>query len=81
MTIASIFCSGGDSGFGVKCDGIVMWVIAIPLGVISAFFLNWSVLVIYFLISMDEVIKLPAVYIHHKKYYWLKDLTLQKKTT
>lgn len=79
MTIAGIFCSGGDSGFGVKCDGIVMWVISIPLSVISAFFLNWPVLAVYFLISMDEIIKLPAVYIHYKKYHWLKNLTLEEK--
>lgn len=78
MTIAGIFCSGGDSGFGVKCDGIVMWVISIPLGVISAFILDWPVLAVYFLISIDEIIKLPAVYIHYKKYHWLKNLTVEE---
>lgn len=29
----------------------------------------------YFIISMDEVIKVPAVYRHYKKYKWVKNLT------
>ena len=74
-TIAGIFCAGGDSRFGLLCDTIVMWVIAVPLGLISAFVLNLPVLVVYFVISLDEMVKLPAVYRHYKKYAWVKDLT------
>lgn len=74
-TIAGIFCAGGDSRFGLLCDTVVMWVIAVPLGLISAFVLNLPVLVVYFVISLDEMVKLPAVYRHYKKYAWVKDLT------
>ncbi len=74
-TIAGIFCAGGDSRFGLLCDTIVMWVIAVPLGLISAFVLNLPVLAVYFVISLDEMVKLPAVYRHYKKYAWVKDLT------
>ena len=74
-TIAGIFCAGGDSRFGLLCDTVVMWVIAVPLGLISAFVLNLSVLAVYFVISLDEMVKLPAVYRHYKKYAWVKDLT------
>lgn len=74
-TIAGIFCAGGDSRFGLLCDTVVMWVIAVPLGLISAFMLNLPVLAVYFVISLDEMVKLPAVYRHYKKYAWVKDLT------
>lgn len=74
-TIAGIFCAGGDSRFGLLCDTVVMWVIAVPLGFISAFVLNLPVLAVYFVISLDEMVKLPAVYRHYKKYAWVKDLT------
>ena len=74
-TIAGIFCAGGDSRFGLLCDTVVMWVIAVPLGLISAFVLNLPVLAVYFVISLDEMVKLPAVYRHYKKYAWVKDLT------
>lgn len=74
-TIAGIFCAGGDSRFGLLCDTVVMWGIAVPLGLISAFVLNLPVLAVYFVISLDEMVKLPAVYRHYKKYAWVKDLT------
>ena len=74
-TIAGIFCAGGDSKFGFICDVITMWVIVVPIGLISAFVLKLPVATVYILMNIDEIIKLPAVYIHYKKYKWLKDLT------
>lgn len=74
-TIAGIFCAGGDSRFGLLCDTIVMWCITVPLGLFTAFVLKFPVLVVYFLINLDEIIKLPAVYRHYKKGKWVKDLT------
>lgn len=74
-TIAGIFCAGGDSRFGLLCDTVVMWVIAVPLGLLSAFVWDLPVLAVYFVISLDELIKLPAVYRHYKKYAWVRDLT------
>lgn len=74
-TIAGIFCAGGDSKFGFICDVITMWVIVVPIGMISAFVLKLPVATVYILMNIDEIVKLPAVYIHYKKYKWLKDLT------
>lgn len=76
-TISGIFCAGGDSKFGLICDAITLWVIIIPCASISAFVFNASVLVVYFIICLDEIIKLPAVYRHYKKYKWVKDLTVK----
>lgn len=74
-TIAGIFCAGGDSKFGLVCDTITLWCITVPLGLIAAFVLKLPTLVVYFIINLDEFIKLPAVYRHYKKYIWVKDLT------
>ncbi len=78
-TIAGIFCAGGDSKFGFFCDTIVMWAITVPLGFIGAFVLKLPILVVYFIVNLDEVLKLPAVYIHYKKYKWIKNLTVKEK--
>ncbi len=78
-TIAGIFCAGGDSKFGFFCDTIVMWGIVVPLGFISAFVLKLPVIAVYFIISLDEFCKLPAVYINYKKYKWVKDLTIKEE--
>lgn len=73
--ISGIFCAGGDTKFGFLCDTIVMWGIAVPVGLIAAFVLKLPVLWVYVLMNVDEVIKLPAVYKHYKKYKWVKDIT------
>ena len=73
--MAGVFCAGGDTKFGLKCDAVTMWVILIPIGMITAFVLKLPIMVVYFIISMDEIIKLPAVYRHYKKYNWVRNLT------
>lgn len=73
--IAGVFCAGGDTKFGLKCDAVTMWVILIPIGMITAFVLKLPIMVVYFIISMDEIIKLPVVYRHYKKYNWVRNLT------
>ncbi len=77
--IAGIFCAGGDSKFGFICDTVVMWCIAVPLGLIAAFVLKLPVIAVYFIVSLDELLKLPAVYINYKKYKWVKDLTVKEE--
>lgn len=73
--IAGIFCAGGDTKFGFWCDLIVMWAIIVPLGSIAAFWLKWPVMTVYLILNLDEIVKLPAVYIHYKKYKWVRNLT------
>ena len=75
-TIAGIFCAGGDSKFGFLCDTVIMWCITVPLGLLTAFMLKFPVLAVYFIVNLDEIVKLPAVYRHYKKYKWVKDLTV-----
>lgn len=78
MTIIDgIFCAGGDSKFGLFCDAVTMWCITVPLGFIAAFALKLPVLVVFLIINLDEIVKLPAVYRHYKKYLWVKDLTVE----
>lgn len=74
-TIAGIFCAGGDSKFGLRCDAVTMWCVSVPLGMLAAFLWKLPVLAVYFLVNLDEIVKLPAVYRHYKKYLWVRDLT------
>lgn len=74
-TIAGIFCAGGDTKFGFICDTITMWAFCVPLGALAAFVLKLPVLAVFFILNLDEMVKLPAVYIRYKKYKWLKNIT------
>ena len=73
--INGIFYSGGDSKFDAYSLGVTMWGIIIPLSLLGTFVLSWPVLVIYLIISLDEIIKIPWVLHHYKKYKWLNNIT------
>lgn len=75
MTVGGIFCAGGDSRFGMICDGITLWCITVPMGATAAFVFHAPVLAVYFLLNLDEIVKLPVVCRHYKKYNWIKNLT------
>ncbi len=53
-------------GFGLCCDAVTLWGVTIPLGCLCAYVLKLPVPAIYFALNPDEIIKLPAVYIHYK---------------
>ena len=72
--IGGIFSAGGDTKFGFICDTLTMWAFIVPVGFISAFVLDWPVMVVYFLLNLDEIIKIPAVIIHYRKYKWVKNI-------
>lgn len=78
-TIAGIFCAGGDSRFGFLCDTVTLWCFTVPAGFLAAFVFRLPVLAVYFIINLDEIVKLPAVYRRYKKYAWLKDLTVESR--
>lgn len=75
MTIGGIFPAGGDTKFGLKCDALTMWCFAVPLSYLAAFVFKLPVLLVFFVLNLDEIVKLPAVFKHYKKYKWLKNLT------
>lgn len=74
--VAGIFCAGGDTRFGLLCDTVTMWIIIVPVGMLAAFVWDLPVMVVYFLLNLDEFVKIPAVYRHYKQYKWLKNLTV-----
>ena len=40
-----------------------------------AFWLKLPVMVVYCIVNLDEIVKLPAVYHHYKKYIWVRNIT------
>lgn len=73
--ISGIFPAGGDTKFGMYCDLITLWCVVVPLGMLSAFVIKAPVLVVAFILTLDEFVKIPAVYAHYKKYSWVKCIT------
>ena len=73
--ISGIFPAGGDTRFGMWCDLITLWCVVVPLGMIFAFWIKAPVLVVAFILTLDEFVKIPAVYKHYIKYRWVKNIT------
>ena len=73
--ISGIFPAGGDTRFGMICDIVTLWCVVVPMGMIAAFLLKLPVLVVAFILTLDEFVKIPAVYKHYMKYKWLKNIT------
>lgn len=45
-----------------------MWCFSIPVGLLAAFVWHLPVPVVYCIVNLDEIAKLPAVFIHYRKY-------------
>ncbi len=73
--ICGIFSAGGDTKFDAQSLLVTMWGIIIPVALCAAFWWKLPVVWVYFILSMDEIIKLPWVYAHYKKYGWVKNIT------
>ncbi len=73
--ISGVFPSGGDTRFGMICDVVTLWCVVVPWGMIGAFVLKLPVLAVAFILTLDEFVKIPAVYRHYMKYNWVKNIT------
>jgi putative MATE family efflux protein len=76
--IVGIFCAGGDSRFGLLCDAFTMWGFAVPLGFLAAFVFKLPLMVVYFILFLDEIVKMPFIYRHYRRYGWLKNITREE---
>lgn len=75
MLICGIFRSGGDVRYGLICDMISMWVYAVPVGLFCAFVLKLPEMWVYFILCLDEFVKLPVNIWYYKKQRWVKNIT------
>ena len=75
MLICGICRAGGDVKFGLRCDLISMWIYAVPVGLLCAFVLRLPEMWVYFVLCLDEFVKMPVVIAHYKKKGWLRNIT------
>lgn len=73
--ICGCFRGGGDSKYGFIMDIIMMWVVAIPLMLLAAYVLKLPPIWVYFVMTLDELEKMPFIFIHYFKFGWMKNIT------
>jgi len=75
MLICGIFRSGGDVRYGLICDAVSMWGYAVPVGLLCAFVLKLPEMWVYFILCLDEFVKLPVNFWYYSKKRWVKNIT------
>ena len=77
--ICGCFRGGGDSKFGMILDTIFMWGVAVPLMAVAAYVLKLPPIWVYFVMNLDELEKMPFIFIHDFKHKWMKNITRDQK--
>lgn len=75
VILDGVFGAGGDTIFDMRTNIVTMWCVTLPLGLLAAFVFKIPAPFVYGIVNMDEIVKLPAVFIHYKKYIWLRNIT------
>ena len=73
--VVGIFRSGGDTRFGLFMDVSTMWGGSILFGALAAFVFRWPVTIVYMILMIDEILKIPLSIYRYRKGVWLRDVT------
>lgn len=78
VIVCGIFPAGGDSKYDAVSVFAATWCFALPLALLGTFVFNWSPIVVYIVMSLDEIVKVPFLYPRYKKYLWVNNLTKEE---
>ncbi len=73
--VAGIIQGGGDAQFAMKVNLISVWCIVMPLSFMAAFWWKLPVALVVLVIQSDQIFKGVPVFLHFRKYTWIKKLT------
>lgn len=69
-----IIRSGGKTKIIMWIDIIGTWGFGVPLGLLSAFYFNLPITYVYFILSLEEIVRLVISFVVFKKRIWIKSL-------
>lgn len=74
MILGGILRSGGKTTYVMLIDLIGTWIFGVPLGMLAAFVFNLPIAVVYFVLSMEECIRVIISLVIFRKKKWIKRL-------
>ena len=69
-----IIRSGGKTQYVMWVDLIGTWIFGVPLGLLSAFVFDLPITYVYFILSMEEVVRLLISVVIFRKRRWMRTL-------
>ncbi|MFZ1411038.1 MAG: MATE family efflux transporter [Micropruina sp.] len=76
MVLGSVLNSGGDSRFILVMESSATWFVGVPLAIIAAFVLRLPIGWVYFLLSIEEVLRLVVGYVRFRTGRWARNLAV-----
>ena len=73
-----VFPAGGDSRYDAISVLFATWCFAIPLALLGCFAFHWPVMVVYAVMCLDEIVKLPFIRHRYDRYLWVNNLTREE---
>lgn len=71
-----ILRSGGNTRIVMLIDIIGTWIFGIPMGFVAAFIFNLPIYYVYFILSLEEVVRLIIALVVFKKRIWMRNITV-----
>lgn len=74
IVVVGVLRAGGDTKFSMFLDGIVIWIVGVPLAALGAFYLGLPVQYVYLCAMMDEACKWILGIWRYRSKKWINDL-------
>jgi putative MATE family efflux protein len=74
VIVVGVLRSGGDTRFSFFLDGVIIWVVGVPMAFLGAFVLDLPVYGVYFMIMSEEVLKFILGLRRYFSRRWIHDL-------
>lgn len=75
VLIIGVLRSGGDTRFSLFLDGMIIWIIGVPLSAAGAFLFDWPIYLVYALALSEEVTKFCLGLWRYFSHKWINELT------
>ena len=75
MLVVAIFRAGGDTRFALFLDGMIIWIVGVPMAALGAFVFKFPVYLVYLMAMSEEATKWVLGIRRYFSRKWIHDLT------
>jgi len=75
-TVVGILRAGGDTRFSLFLDGIIIWIVGVPMAYLGAFVFHWPVYLVYLCAMSEEATKWFLGINRYLSRKWINNLTV-----
>ena len=76
-TVVGILRAGGDTRFSLFLDGIIIWIVGVPMAYLGAFVWDFPVHLVYLCVMSEEATKWVLGIRRYLSRKWINNLTVQ----